>query len=229
MHTILRTGPVIASALDDQAIGAFNGSSRRGTTNGCARHPRGPRHRPPKFTRDTSSRPGTSSRSRSYVPRSRSARGLPGHVRDDAAVVADLRRDVEWTADGREPPSSLPPRGTGGNRLRSTAVAPHSSGRARLATTSRVRPGDRRRGRPARAARGRGALGGHRGASTSHVVQGAGGLVAGPGEDGFVDTPRHGRAPSASVRYRPSNRVPRPSSVKLSPTISSPSTIQSRP
>jgi hypothetical protein len=37
---------------------------------------------------------------------------------------------------------------------------------------------------------------------------------------------RRGRR--ARVVYRPSNRVPRPSSVKLSPTISSPSTIQSR-
>jgi hypothetical protein len=39
------------------------------------------------------------------------------------------------------------------------------------------------------------ALGGHRGASTSYVVQEAGGLVAGPGEDGFVGKQRYGRAP----------------------------------
>jgi hypothetical protein len=52
--------------------------------------------------------------------------------------------------------------------------------------------------------------------------------TAGPREDGFGDEQRHGRAPRAGVLYRPSNRVPRPSSAKLSPTISSPSSASPR-
>ena len=39
-------------------------------------------------------------------------------------------------------------------------------------------------------------------------------------------TQRYEPVPSASVLYRPSNRTPRLSCVKLSPTMSSPSTIQ---
>jgi hypothetical protein len=49
-----------------------------------------------------------------------------------AAVVVDLRGDVEWTAMVARPPSSQPPHGTGGSWLRSTAVAPQSSRRPRL-------------------------------------------------------------------------------------------------
>ena len=49
-----------------------------------------------------------------------------------------------------------------------------------------------RQGRRVRAARGGGALGGHRGASASYVVHEADGLVTGPGEDGFASEQRHG-------------------------------------
>jgi hypothetical protein len=108
----------------------------------------------------------------------------------------------------------------------STAAAPQSPRRPRLTTTSRVSfwqtssaPSGARAG----------GLGGYRGASTSYVVPELARWSLPPDEDGFVGKQRHGRGPRGGVVYRPSNRAPRPSSVKLSPTISLPSTIQSRP
>jgi hypothetical protein len=75
-----------------------------------------------------------------------------------------------------------PPCGTGvGTGLRSTAVAAQSWRRQRLTTTHAFRAGERRRGRPVRAARGRSAP--RRPPWRIYFIcrQEAGGLVAGPG------------------------------------------------
>jgi hypothetical protein len=208
MDTILRAGPVIASGLDDQRYGAGRLAQRSvtagrrgelragvssalpGAERGCLG--RGRRRcvvRRPHF-RHIMSCPPLTWLLLATAPRAAVLRRAGGAGSSPiCGVTSSGRRMVA------RPPSSQPPRGTGGNWLRSTAVAPQSSRRPRLTTTSRVSCWRARRGRPARAARGCGVLAGHRGSATSYLVEEAGGLVAGRSEDGFVGEQRHGRAP----------------------------------
>ena len=84
IHTILRTGPVIASGLDDQryALGDW-----------CQQEP--------------NSEPSLGSESgASWASPVTDAQAAVLRRAGAAAVVADLHGDVERTADDREPPSS---------------------------------------------------------------------------------------------------------------------------
>jgi hypothetical protein len=125
----------------------------------------------------------------SRMPRRRCCAGpAPRRSSPTCGVTSSGRRMVA------RPQSSQPPRGTGGNCGRQRWLRKACVGRGSLRPHA-FRAGEHRWSRPARAAPGRGALGGHRGATSSHVVQEAGGLVAGAREDGFGDKQRHGRAP----------------------------------
>jgi hypothetical protein len=246
MHTILRTGPVIASGLDDQRFALGDWRSGPASAMVRPRHARDdecrsticPRllcsaaHRtrlkakrstahhnevrpmavlnklmapgivPPEVhgvldttSRRSSSRPTCSTstrppqRDRGRVRRRcRRARGGlgtspagvgPAHHADLAPIWSRTprRRCCAGPAPRRSSPTcGVTSSDSGwlrGRRLRSRRAAPVGTGCGRQ----------------------RGALRGHRCAPTSHVVQEAGGQVAGPGEAGFVGTQRHGRGP----------------------------------
>jgi hypothetical protein len=184
MHTILRTGPVIASGLDDQryALGDWRSHDAPGRGRGrCVA-------RRPHFRHIM--RPADLAPIWSRMPRWRCcAVPAPRRSSPTCGVTSSGRRMVA------RPPSHSRRAAPVGNWLRSTAVAPQSSRRPRLTATSRVSCG--------RASSGPTGPSGARAwrartppcASTSYVVQEAGGLVAGPGEDCFVGKQRHGRAP----------------------------------
>jgi hypothetical protein len=203
----LSTAVVQCCTSDSLEGEAFNGSPQRGTTNGCAQQAHGPRHRPPEVTG-----PGLPARGDHHA-------GLIVLDFDSTAatvIAVAFGAGPAVLAVGSAPrqqasvrhimrPADLAPIWSRMPRRRCCAgPAPRRSSPTcgwRQVDGGWLRGRRLHSRRPLAApvgtgcGRQQGELRGHHGAPTPYVVQEAGGLVAAPGEAGFVGKQRRGRAP----------------------------------